>query len=156
MSETNYLFFDAIYANDISEVLRLLDEGVSPYEKNNAHETPLIYASSHGQLDIVKILLDRIERGGGHEALPVLEAAVPDDTSVLDFFLQQGADPNVADEHGHTPLMEAASWHNKEAVRLLVQYGADVNAVNMYGKSAVDAAEAQGYVDIAHLLKLQL
>lgn len=47
--------------------------------------------------------------------------------------LRDGADPDIADNHGLTPLHHAAYWGETEIAQLLLKAGANVNAEN-HGK----------------------
>lgn len=44
--------------------------------------------------------------------------------------LRDGADPDIADDHGLTPLHQAAYWGETEITELLIKAGANVNAEN--------------------------
>ena len=72
--------------------------------------TPLIYASSWGNLDIVKLLIER------------------------------GADINQVDKNGNGPLMPAIYFKKLDVVELLIKKGADVNQVNKNGKTPLNYA----------------
>lgn len=59
---------------------------------------------------------------------------------VMEFLLDQGADPSARD-HGHfTPLHHAVSSGEPDRVSLLLQYGADIYAENEYGETACSNA----------------
>ncbi len=50
-----------------------------------------------------------------------------DDTRIVEYLLQNGADPNIASDTGWTPLHTAVWDANLGYVEVLLQYGADVS-----------------------------
>ena len=106
--------FSAIGRNDTNEVLRLLNDKVSPNEPwiQISHPTPLIAAVKPGYIDIVRLLLDH------------------------------GADPNKADSFGYSPLYYSLASPllddddiSKNIFQMLIEHGA-----NMFGKDIATAA----------------
>lgn len=67
--------------------------------------------------------------------------------------LEDGVDPNVADEYGTTALIMAADEGYLFFVEVLIRYGADVNIQDKSGDSALDLAIYKGHVAIANLLE---
>jgi uncharacterized protein len=141
--------FDALYGGDAARVRDLLARGVPPDATNRAGEPALRYAASHGRDECIVALL---EAGVTRAPLPMVEAALPADTSVLRRLLALGGDPNATDERGWTPLMEAAHWGNAEAVRVLLAGGADPARRTVNGMTAAEVARAEGHAELARLL----
>lgn len=109
--------FIAVYDGDIDKVKDLLDKGVSPNQTNEC-DPILTFASASGEVEIVKLLLDR------------------------------GADINIRDLEGVTPLIFAAAMGSLECVKILIQRGADINAQDEKGYTAlIVAAEGTAIED---------
>ena len=58
--------------------------------------------------------------------------------AVVRLLLDRGADPNLADERGHTPLMKAVEQCDREVVEMLLAAKADMNAKNIAGRTAFE------------------
>ncbi|MDR2693992.1 MAG: ankyrin repeat domain-containing protein [Chitinispirillales bacterium] len=101
----------------------------------------LINACSSGKFADVKALMgegggDGAAEGGasidvngqgasGRTAL--LEAAWGGSADIVDFLLERGANPNIADKSGFTPLMRAVEGEYQSIAGALIKKGADVN-----------------------------
>ena len=72
--------------------------------------------------------------------------------SLLNFFLDQGADTNIKDRLGRTPLHSAAMVGNLDSMRLLIEKGSDVNAVDGDQQTPLHLASIGGYQDCIKLL----
>jgi cytohesin len=105
---------------------------------NNSWETALVYAASHGNDGCVQALLDH---EAAFQTLPMVDAAVSSDATVLRRFLLMGGDPNATDSQGTTPLMETSYWGNVEVVAVLLAHGADTGIKSSGGHSVFDATE---------------
>ncbi len=107
---------DAISANDISAVKRLLDSGVSPDSVFGSGEgwgqSALSLAAANGDIDIVRLLVSR------------------------------GADVNAPDPWGGTPIIGASISGYSDNVEFLIANGADVDALDD-GASALGYAMFQ-------------
>lgn len=66
---------------------------------------------------------------------PLVYAAEEGNTEVLEYMLEQGADPNYVNAYGNTPLLYAAMRNQIKSMEILMQYGADVNQANAFGVS---------------------
>lgn len=126
--------------------------------------TALHYALSHGNFDVVSILLDskvcninQANAAGYTCVMLVTLADVRSDTHrevVRRLF--QLADVNLkAKQHGQTALMLAVSHGRMETVQLLLQCGADVNIQDDDGSTALMCAAEHGHIDMIKLLTAQ-
>ena len=64
---------------------------------------------------------------------PLIRAAEGNNTSVIRFLVEAGADLENRDSPGDTALLTAVNWGHLESVKILVELGADVNAANNTG-----------------------
>lgn len=108
--------------NNPARVKELLERGASPDLQDENGLTPLHYATTNEQLDMVQLLL-------GHDA-----------------------NPDMQDNDGYTPLHWAAYSGFLDIVKELVRYGADPDVKNDESKTATDLASEEGYTDIEELL----
>jgi len=92
-------------------------------------KTPLLYATRHGHLDIVRTLIAHgadIELADGNGITPLINAIVnassvrispdgkTDHLAIANVLLDAGADPNAIDWYGQTPLWAAVDMRNLE------------------------------------------
>jgi hypothetical protein len=84
---------------------------------------------------------------------PLVTAVIDGDVGKVRVLLKCGADPNI-DVRGNFALEQAAAEGNVEMVRLLLAHGAQTNVRNEWnGRTALQAAEMNGYPEVAKLLK---
>lgn len=112
----------AARANDLAQMIRLLDEGSPIDERDQRGYSPLMLAGYAGHLEAVKLLLVR------------------------------GADPNTADYFGNTVLMGAAYKGFVEVVQCLLAAGADPALTNNGGLDARGFALTYGREDVFAIL----
>lgn len=74
------------------------------------------------------------------------------DTAWIKFFLQQGANPNVANKKGTTPLMTAVAFGHVEGVEALVQSGARLDEQNSLGETPLITATHRRDLAMVRLL----
>ncbi|XP_058797824.1 KN motif and ankyrin repeat domain-containing protein 2-like isoform X2 [Phymastichus coffea] len=137
----------------------LLDHVVNLRDSNG--NTAMHYAVSHGNFDVVSILLDSkvCDVNGTNHAgyTPVMLAALVQlrnstHASVVKRLFQL-ADVNVrAKLHGQTALMLAVSHGRKDMSKLLLDAGAAVNLQDEDGSTALMCAAEHGHADIVRLL----
>jgi ankyrin repeat protein len=72
---------------------------------------------------------------------------------VVDWLLQNGAEPNYRYGAGFTPLLTAGANGHLEIVKMLLLHGADVHAKTNDGKSAADIAEERKHAEVAEFLR---
>jgi len=113
-------------------------------------------ASSTGQADMVKILLDRgadfSHKGFPHGATPLLLAAqggYPDTVQVL---ISHGASVQDTDYSGNTALMEAAKAGHIATIQVLISAGANPNHKTADGMTALSYAVQRKRHEAAYVL----
>ncbi|XP_021917735.1 uncharacterized protein LOC110828893 isoform X3 [Zootermopsis nevadensis] len=126
--------------------------------------TAMHYAVSHGNFDVVSILLDskvcninRPNAAGYTCVMLVSLAQVRSHThQQVIRHLFQLADVNVrAKQHGQTALMLAVSHGRLDMVRLLVETGADMNIQDEDGSTSLMCAAEHGHTEIVKYLLSQ-
>lgn len=122
------------------------------------------YAVSHGNFDVVSILLDSkvcdINRpnSAGYTPIMLLSLAEVRSASHSNVIrrLFQLADVNVkAKQHGQTALMLAVSHGRMDMAGLLLEAGADVNIQDEDGSTALMCAAEHGHIEIVKLFLTQ-
>jgi len=126
--------------------------------------TALHYSVSHGNFDVVSVLLDSkvvnptvINKAGYTCIMLISLAQINTDTNraVVRRLFSLG-DINVrGSQHGQTALMLAVSHGRLEIVQLLVESGADLNIRDEDGSSALMCAAEHGQVEIVKFLLAQ-
>jgi ankyrin repeat protein len=117
----------AAQRGDEGEVIRLLDEDPTLLERgNDLWETPLVVAAKHGQLGVVRLL---VQMGAninaqvpfwGRTALHYAAGAGHEE--VVAFLLEKGAQASKRDDNNETPLMLACEKGHMGVVRMLVTH----------------------------------
>lgn len=122
------------------------------------------YAVSHGNFDIVSILLDskvcdinKQNKTGSTSVMIVAVAGVKSQTHAnVVRRLFQMADVNIrAKQHGQTALMLAVSHGRLDMVMMLIEAGADINIQDEDGSTALMCAVEHGHLDIVKYLLSQ-
>ncbi|CAD1471482.1 unnamed protein product, partial [Heterotrigona itama] len=128
---------------------------------DSSGNTAMHYAVSHGNFDVVSILLDskvcdinKANMAGYTAVMLAALAEVRNSThaSVANRLFQL-ADVNIrAKLHGQTALMLAVSHGRKDMTQLLLNAGAAVNIQDEDGSTALMCAAEHGHTDIVRLL----
>ncbi|XP_046682252.1 KN motif and ankyrin repeat domain-containing protein 2-like isoform X2 [Homalodisca vitripennis] len=126
--------------------------------------TAMHYAVSHGNFDVVSILLDskvcniNQTNAAGYTCIMLVSLAqVRSEThrQVVRRLFQM-ADVNIrAKQHGQTALMLAVSHGRLDMVELLLQSGADMNIQDEDGSTALMCAAEHHHIEIVRLLLAQ-
>ncbi|XP_059251627.1 ankyrin repeat, SAM and basic leucine zipper domain-containing protein 1 [Mustela nigripes] len=157
--EKNETFKKALTTGDISLVQELLDSGISVESSFRYGWTPLMYAASVSNVDLVRVLLDRGANASFDKdkqtILITACSARGSEEQILkcvELLLSRNADPNVACRRLMTPIMYAARDGHPQVVALLVAHGAEVNSQDENGYTALTWAARQGHKNV--VLKL--
>ncbi len=118
---------------------------------------PLGLAAYFKQQDAVRLLLDMgadVHQVAGNAAkVTALHAAVSaNQTQIVEWLLDAGADVNARQQMDYTPLMGAAANARVEIIDLLLARGADRAMKTTDGKTAADLAREHGHAEVADRL----
>lgn len=122
---------------------------------NQRGETAAMLAALRGNLDIVRLL---VEKGAqlNRPGWTVLHyAAVDGNVELLQYLLDQNAYIDAESPNRTTPLMMAARHENIDAVRLLIAAGADPTPRNDAGLDAAGYLSSHKMMEEAHWLREQ-
>ena len=119
----------------------LLSPATNVEARNPAGETALMFASLHGELDIVKRLLARGAQANHPGWTPLHYAASTGQLTVVQLLIEHHAYIDAASPNGTTPLMIAAREQQPALARYLVEQGADPSLANEAGLTAADYFE---------------
>ena len=135
---------EAAKRGNISEVERLLSNGMLDINSQKTQTTPLVEAAYHGHLEVVKLLLDRGAEPNKKKSCgstPLLFAASLNHTELVKLLLERGALPNRTNGRNETPL-HYAGWHgNRDVAQLLLDRGALPDLSTISGKTPLHWAE---------------
>ncbi|KAL3289566.1 hypothetical protein HHI36_022982 [Cryptolaemus montrouzieri] len=119
--------------------------------------TAMHYAVSHGNFDVVSILLDskvcdiNKPNNAGYTSVMLVSLAdirSPTHANVVRRLFQM-ADVNIrAKQHGQTSLMLAVSHGRLDMVEMLLEAGADINIQDDDGSTALMCAAEHGHIEI--------
>jgi ankyrin repeat protein len=148
----------AVVANDKQKVMGLLEHNGDPNAKESSIERSgtavspgmsAFYVASvcldDPDLTIAKILLEKGAEVNCHNSdrsTPLVGATVHNKIDSLRWLLENGANPDEADDEGDTALHYAAQLGRRDIVKVLLKCDADPNAVNACSQSPLfDAIE---------------
>lgn len=141
---------------DVSFLKTILKKGVKPTDK------ALIFASQgtrsqSNNLETYKYLVEELNikpNALGDKGENVLHNLVrkKDQTDIIAYFIDKGADVNQADKDGNTVLMEAVRNNDLNVVKLILNHVKNIDQVNTKGTSALAQAVAYGSPETTSLL----
>jgi ankyrin repeat protein len=118
----------AVAIGSLEEVEELLERSADMETPDRWGRSAFLLAIHAGDPDKASLLLSRGAKrhATGHCRKQAMSYPLArDDTRMLQWLLDQGFDPDAADEFGHTPLMNAAECGAPGCFRLLTDAGAD-------------------------------
>jgi hypothetical protein len=147
------------YEECSSDLLRYMVNLTDPNGNTAMH-----YAVSHGNFDVVSILLDskvcnvNQTNNAGYTCVMLVSLAelkIPEHRTVVQRLFQM-SDVNIrALKHSQTALMLAVSHGNLDMVQMLIEAGADINIQDDDGSTALMCAAEHGHIDIVKYLLAQ-
>lgn len=129
--------------------------GVRLDVENNRGETALMLSALHGDVDNVRLLVERGAEVNKEGWTPLHYAAAGGQVPAVEYLIEHGAYVDAHSPNRTTPLMMAARHKHTHAVRALVAAGADPTQRNEAGLSAADYMKMQGEDTEAEWLRLQ-
>jgi len=130
----------------------LLRAGAKVDAKNRFGDTAIMVAALGGYLPIVKKLFARGAEINPQGWTPLAYAASTGQTEVVRYLIEAGGKVDAASANGTTALMMAVRGGHAATVDLLLAKGADVNHRNDNGASALAWATRGGFYEIEKTL----
>ncbi|XP_063904795.1 uncharacterized protein LOC135123848 [Zophobas morio] len=125
----------------------------------------LFFAALHGYVEAFKMIVNKqlfsffsifkkqvnfiVEFDG---STPLIIASRRGQVTVVEYFVECGAEINRADKYGRTPLFAASSQGHEKIVECLVRCGAEINRGDNDGRTPLFAASSQGHEKIVEYL----
>lgn len=135
----------------------LVHQGVPVDQRGGSmDETALMIAARHGNLGMVKTLLEAgadINARSKYNDTPLTAATYFCHPNVAFFLIEHGADVNAKNSgFGSSPIMLATDCNDIEVMRALIKRNANVNESNKAGATALTSAAVKGRLEGAKLL----
>lgn len=121
--------------------------------RNAKDESPLMLAAIKGQKDLVAQLIKRDADVNKPGWTPLHYAATSGQIDIMKMLLENYAFIDAQSPNGSTPLMMAAMYGSGDAVKLLLDEGADTAMKNQLGMTAVDFANKANRPDAAAMIQ---
>ncbi len=121
--------------------------------RNAADESPLMMAALKGHTELARKLVARGADVNKPGWTPLHYAATTGQVEIMAMLLERHAYIDAESPNGTTPLMMAAMYGTPEAVKLLIEAGADPQPKNMLGMTALDFAFKGNRPDSAQLIR---
>ncbi|KAL6918396.1 hypothetical protein FSST1_009891 [Fusarium sambucinum] len=127
------LLHRATWRGDYKLVDILIKNGANVNQRDQNGRTPLLANADLKRKRVLKLLrdneadIDLRQREGCHD---LYEAAVFGDIPAVDFFLENGVDPSIANNFGWTPLHGAAANGHYEIVKRLIDKNVNISPLS--------------------------
>ncbi|PNJ89417.1 ANKRD1 isoform 2 [Pongo abelii] len=135
------MFLKAALENKLPVVEKFLSDKNNPDVCDELESTAIHWASRGGNLDVLKLLLNKGAKISARDKLlsTALHVAVrTGHYECAEHLIACEADLNAKDREGDTPLHDAVRLNRYKMIRLLIMYGADLNIKNCAGKTPMD------------------
>lgn len=145
----------AALCGEAPAVLKLLESGADPLQKDSLGYTVFEYAIQSKNKELWRVLRALVEeKYSEHKGSLLLAAANCDHVEILTKMLSEGIDSHTTDSFGNTALHSAAATNSINVTRLLAARSELINYPNRQGLTALHVAAEEGnLVPIDALLK---
>lgn len=113
-------------------------------------------AAAAGHLNVVRTLINKhnayVNSTTRTKSTPLRAACYDGHLDIVKFLIENGADIEIANRHGHTCLMIACYKSHINIARYLIECGADVNRKSVKGNTALHDCADSGSLEIMQLL----
>lgn len=134
------VLFLAIETKSFKMVKLLLDHGVPVNPIKERSDSPLETAVIHGDVKIVRLLIERGANVRGKYLFLLSQAVAFNKVEIAKILVENGADLNESDTDGETPLIIAVEMESYDMVKFLLEKGADVSRKDGRGDTVVQHA----------------
>ncbi|HZZ09415.1 MAG TPA: ankyrin repeat domain-containing protein [Paraburkholderia sp.] len=124
--------------------------------QDKAGENAMMMAALNGDLDFVKLLIDKEAEVNKKGWAPLHYAAANGHDDIVKLLLDHSAYVDAGSPNGTTPLMMAARGGHVSTVKLLLDNGADLTVKNQIGLTALDFAKTYKEPDVVEGLTARL
>lgn len=138
--DDNIEFIKACKNGDIEAFVRLLDD-IDVNFKDGINGTPLIYASIHNQIEIVRLLIEgnaNVENKNIFGDTALIFASVLDNKKIVELLVDNGAKLESKNNRGFTALMCSIEHCKKEVAIYLLKNGANIDNIDLKGETALN------------------
>lgn len=148
----------AVSDDDADLVRQLIAQGENVNGKEDEEYdkvTPLFIAVEHGNLEIVRLLLDagaKVNVRDAEKRTPLMRLDGDATPELVELLLRHGAKVNLEDNENNTALIHAADSAPAAVIKALIDAGADVNAVNKEGETALMKAAYEESLEKVRML----
>ncbi|WP_394391139.1 ankyrin repeat domain-containing protein [Shewanella woodyi] len=150
------LFLYALTSSQLPSVKYLISKGADTNKPltwlGEAQTTPLMVASSKGDIDTVKYLLEReadINSADSAGFTALMYATRDDNIEVVRSLVDGGANLDIKTESGDSILSRVVAGDDPLVFQYLLEAGADANSTNSSGNSVLYSTSWSGKLDYA-------
>ena len=136
--------YDVCRNGTIEQVKSIYTSNQNIINKENENGyLPLTLACYHGNYDVVKFLVDKVDdiNANSDRGTPLMAAVFKKESSIVELLLKNNANPNIRDVNGSTAMHYATMFRNYDIIKLLVNADSDFTIKDNNGKSALDFAK---------------
>ncbi|XP_014775602.1 ankyrin repeat and EF-hand domain-containing protein 1 [Octopus bimaculoides] len=134
---------EAVRCNDEKSLKTAFEQGTPVDTKDKYFKTPLMVAASQGNVDLVKMLLEKrasVNTIDNFKWTPLHHACHGGQLEVVKVIVERGADINARALNGGTPLTRAIESSAFDVVQYLIEKGAKLTTETRKGLTPLDIA----------------